>query len=200
MHRHRTAAQSGFTLVELLLVLALGGTVLGVAGAILLANIRSTIALEQNQQALNELARVSAFIELEVGEAVAESSSRPAISRGFIPAPNSCNPSGTEVFTLNLPNPGGISRAIRYFTEPDDPTATLWRCGPPVNNNGSLNYSDSPISFPLGSPITISLSPPLADPGSAESITYTLSSQMPGLNEPRTLPATTVRVRSTLIP
>lgn len=198
MQRQRTATQSGFTLVELLLVLALGGTVLGVAGAILLANIRSTIALEQNQQALNELARVSAFIEMEIGEAVAEES-RPAISRGSNAIANPCNAAGTEEFTLNLPNPGGISRAIRYFTTGSGTTATLWRCGPPVNNNGSLNYTAAPITFPLGSPITISNVQFMPAAGSAESITYTLSSQMPGLNEPRTLPPTTVRVRSTLI-
>jgi len=57
---------SGFTLVELLIVLALGGTVLGVAGTVLLQNIRSSISIEQNQQALNELGRIAAFIELEV--------------------------------------------------------------------------------------------------------------------------------------
>jgi prepilin-type N-terminal cleavage/methylation domain-containing protein len=121
-----TRLASGFTLVELLIVLALGGTVLGVAGTVLLQNIRSSISIEQNQQALNELGRIAAFIELEVSEAA------DAISRGVA---NPCNAAGaTEMFTLSVPISDSTARPIQYYTTGSGADTVLWRCGPPVNN------------------------------------------------------------------
>ena len=158
---------SGITLVELLIVLALGGTVLGVAGTVLLQNIRSSISIEQNQQALNELGRIAAFIELEVSEAI-------AISRGAI---NPCNAAGaTEVFTLSVPISDITARPIQYYTTGSGADMVLWRCGPPVNDNGTLDLGANvtPTAFPLGFQLeAIAEDKDIGERG--ESVRYTLA-------------------------
>jgi prepilin-type N-terminal cleavage/methylation domain-containing protein len=178
-----TRLASGFTLVELLIVLALGGTVLGVAGTVLLQNIRSSITIEQNQQALNELGRIAAFIELEVSEAI-------AISRGVA---NPCNAAGAaEMFTLSVPISEATSRPIQYYTTGSGANTVLWRCGPPVNNNGTLNLGADVTPFPLGFQLeAIAADKDIGERG--ESVSYTLRSTVPGTA--RSL-SPTVRIRS----
>jgi prepilin-type N-terminal cleavage/methylation domain-containing protein len=192
MRRIHPKTPTGFTLVELLIVLALGGTALGVAATVLVRNIRSSINLEQNQQALNELGRIAAFIELEVGEAAAEGATN-AIRTGVA---NPCGATGSpqEAFTLTLPNPGGISRTIQYYTIGSGGNTTLWRCGPPVLNNGTLNYNVNPTAFPLGFNLSINI-PPVTIGPRGEFVRYTLASTEPGLQPPPTL-TSTVRIRS----
>ncbi len=180
---------SGFTLVELLIVLALGGTVLGVAGTVLLQNIRSSISIEQNQQALNELGRIAAFIELEVAEAGATATTN-AIRRGVA---NPCNAAGaTEVFTLSVPISDTTARPIQYYTTGSGADTVLWRCGPPVNNNGTLNLGANvtPTAFPLGFQLAATN---ITVDSRGESVSYTLTSTVPGTA--RSL-SPTVRIRS----
>jgi prepilin-type N-terminal cleavage/methylation domain-containing protein len=189
----RRQLTSGFTLVELLIVAALGSLALGAVASVLVGSIRTSITIEQNQQALNELGRIATFIELEIGEAAPDNANN-AISTG---EPNPCGIAGTEAFTLNLPNPGGISRLIQYYTTGTGQNTILWRCGPPVNNTtnagnnaGSLDYNAALSNFPLGLSVTISG----VEVGTrGESVEYTLESTEPGID--RAL-ASNVRVRS----
>jgi prepilin-type N-terminal cleavage/methylation domain-containing protein len=186
MRRLVPQQHKGFSLVELLIVLALGGTILGVAGTVLLQNIRSSISLERNQQALNELGPIAAFIELEVGEAGVTSAGN-AIRRGVA---NPCNASGAqEAFTLSLPL---TSQLIQYYTTGSDREAVLWRCGPLIENTGRLNLNARPTAFPLGFQLAISN---VTVDARGQSVTYTLASTNPDVSSARTL-TPTVRIRS----
>jgi prepilin-type N-terminal cleavage/methylation domain-containing protein len=188
----RKQIPTGFTLVELLIVAALGSLALGIVALVLVRTIRTSVTIERNQQAFNELGRIATFIELEVGEA-AQDDDNEAIRTGVA---NPCGAAGTEAFTLNLPNPDGTPRLIQYYTTGTGQNTILWRCGPPVNNivnPGSLNYNAALIDFPLGLSIRIS-DVEVGDRG--ESVEYTLESTEPDLQpDPPTLQST-VRVRS----
>jgi prepilin-type N-terminal cleavage/methylation domain-containing protein len=186
----RKQTPTGFTLVELLIVAALGSLALGIVALVLVRTIRTSVTIERNQQALNELGRIATFIELEVGEA-AEDDDNEAIRTG---APNPCGAAGTEAFTLNLPNPDATPsfRTIQYYTTGTGRNATLWRCGPPVQNSGNLNYAASEVAFELGLSVTIT---DVAVGPRGESVEYTLASTEPDLPRAPTLQST-VRVRS----
>lgn len=183
----------GFTLVELLIVAALGSIALGAVATVLVRTIRTSVSIEVNQQALNELGRIASFIELEVGEAAADGAI--AAMRSGIPV--SCNPSpGIAPLTLTLPNPGGPTRFIQYYTTVTGAETTLWRCGPPIETDGTLNYGSNPTTaFPLGFNLTLTVNTNSLLPR-GESVQYTLASTEPGLT--RSL-SPTVRIRSTRV-
>lgn len=189
----RSRSSTGFTLVELLIVAALGSLALATVTFVLVRSIRTSISIELNQQVLNELVRVATFIELEVGEAAADEDNNAAIQLGGSSAVSCDPPSGTPAaFTLTLPDPPNASRTIQYYATGSGGNTILWRCGPPVLNNGTLDYIADPTAFPLGFNLTISN---VSLGAQGNSVTFTIASTEPGLQQERSL-TSTVGIRS----
>jgi len=84
------------------------------------------------------------------------------------------------------------ARPIQYYTTGSGADTVLWRCGPPVNNNGTLNLGANvtPTAFPLGFQLAATN---ITVDSRGESVSYTLTSTVPGTA--RSL-SPTVRIRS----
>jgi prepilin-type N-terminal cleavage/methylation domain-containing protein len=142
--RHR-ARSTGFTLVELLMYLALGSVLAAAAATIVIGNIRTASSLELRQRAVDDFSRLNLFIQSEVSEGE-------RIEYDTTTLPELCG-TGQPLFTIVLPNPLNPPEPpedrireplprIYYFTRNDG--AELWRCGPNFDTNGALVITDGP--------------------------------------------------------
>ncbi len=173
---NRPASGSGFTLVELLIYTALGGVIISAATSAVVSHIRSDISLERNQTMRNDLSRVVLFLSTEVSEA-------DTISYGQT-MPASCNGGTASLFTLNVPNLGFIgttlaSTPIHYYVTGSGTTASLNRCGPPFNPDGSLNYTGLTVNTVVSPNTTLTL----ANTTDTEAITYDLTVRDPSATQ-----------------
>jgi hypothetical protein len=141
-HRRRSRKTcNAFTLSELLVAAALGLIVVAAAGSVLVSHIRTTTVQTVQLRFQNDWARVSNFIETEVGEG--ESLTATSVDP-------SC-PADNLLFTINVPVIVGTERILKnkqisYYQVPIDPDpgdpTELQRCGPPINDNGTLNVDE----------------------------------------------------------
>jgi prepilin-type N-terminal cleavage/methylation domain-containing protein len=160
------AKANGFTLVELMVSLVIGSLVIVAAVVSVVAHIRSSSNLEAAQSINNDLSRITFFLETEVGEGA-------TITYGQSMSPCAA---GNSLFTINVPNSGGTgatlaSTPIHYFVTGSSPTASLNRCGPPINNNGTLNYGGGSTAVVVNTNTTIQL----ANSTDPKAITYNLT-------------------------
>lgn len=124
--------RSGFTLIELLLVAAIGSIVLLGAAFFAVSGVRSTAVLRIAQRYQTGFGRLSHLIETEVSEAT---------TIAYAGAADGCAPDNV-VFSLTIPvlvrdetAAEPIPRTVEYYRLGND----LWRCGPVVNADGTLN-------------------------------------------------------------
>jgi type II secretory pathway pseudopilin PulG len=125
---------SAFTLVELLVAASIGSLIFASAAALITSHIRSTFASGIAQRVRDDSNRVSYFIQTEANEAaLVETGQSLSACTGA---------TGTSIFSLVIPRPDGVAgdtaNVVRshYYVN----NGNLWRCGPSVNRNGSLNY------------------------------------------------------------
>jgi len=135
---HR-AKNGGFTLVEVLVYLALGSVLAAAAATTVISNIRTASSLELRQRAVDDFSRLNLFLHSEVSEGE-------RIEYDTESLPDLCG-TGQPLFTIVLPNPLNPPEPpaervreplprIYYFTRNDG--ADLWRCGPSFDINGAL--------------------------------------------------------------
>lgn len=147
----RALSSLAFTLVELLVTVALGSLVLGATVVVLTTHLRSTASAERAQRVRDAANRLNYFLQVEVGEAASITTNTSITQAACTSAPNS-----RSLFTLNIPLPAGTLAAIsttgnanltttpiHFYVSNND----LIRCGPAINQNGSLDLSGSTISY-----------------------------------------------------
>jgi type II secretory pathway pseudopilin PulG len=165
--RRRTSA-GGFTMVELLIYVALAGGILAMIAGVTVSNIRSTSNLELRLRAVDLWGRISRLIESEIIEAETISSFVVPLPADPLPGstpdstpdplPKECigalDPNDiTPKFSLTIPYLNNNSKIldkvnIYYYQVPYfDPTTKatsveLWRCGPRYQATGQLDYAD----------------------------------------------------------
>lgn len=128
---------SGFTLIELLVTTGLGAIILAAAAALITSHIRSTTAAEIAQRVRDDANRLSYFIQTEANEAALVRTAQ------SIDACTGVAGSGSSVFSLVIPRPDGAAGSAanvvlsHYYLS----GGSLWRCGPSINRNGSLDYA-----------------------------------------------------------
>ena len=129
------AEAAGLTLVEVLIALALSGVVLSVAGSVIVQHMRLVRSMEIAQRQRDNAARLDYLIRIEAGE---------ASEILYSQSTTGCTLGGSSVFTFVVPrNTGGYqvpgnNSLIHYY---NSSSGDVRRCGPPVNDNGTLNHA-----------------------------------------------------------
>ncbi len=154
--------EAGFTLVELLVALAITGIVVGLTGSGLYALMKADRRSQIETTYRLELDRSLAFIndEIKMSQQITVDSNFANINTiGFNPASGS---SRVQPILILKPAPNsGLTKSIVYYLA-DPPNSSVWlgprviyRWGPTLMQNG--NYSDGNgndlTSLPLGSPV-----------------------------------------------
>jgi prepilin-type N-terminal cleavage/methylation domain-containing protein len=120
------ARRSGFTLVELLITLMIGGVILALAAQVIGSHIRTTSRQEALQRLRDHWGRVNHLITTEAmeGSVIRRDQAMPG-----------CTGGGTAILTIQLPD--AQQSAIHYYQHQG--TTDLWRCGPEIQLNGRLD-------------------------------------------------------------
>ena len=130
----------GFSLVELLLASALGVIVIGGLGAtLLLSEIRLQRNFEDNKNLKDSVDRVSALMQREISFA----------SNIELPGSQTCggNSISSPIVIIGPRNLWSITYGVPSTNPvPGWRATTLVRCGPPYNQDGSLNLSSTVTS------------------------------------------------------
>jgi prepilin-type N-terminal cleavage/methylation domain-containing protein len=161
-YRARLQNQAGFTLVELLVALAITGLVIGLTGSGLYALMKADRRSQIETTDRLELERSLAFMtdEIKTSQQIVTDSTFAATNTiGFNPASGS---SRIQPILILYPAPtSGLIKPIVYYLA-DPPNSSVWlgprviyRWGPTLLQNG--NYSDGNgndlTGLPLGSPV-----------------------------------------------
>jgi prepilin-type N-terminal cleavage/methylation domain-containing protein len=161
-YRDRRLNETGFTLVELLVALAITGIVIGLTGSGLYALMKADRRSQIETTARLELERSLAFMtdEIKMSQQIVTDNTFAATNTiGFNPASGS---SRIQPILILYPAPtSGLTKPIVYYLA-DPPNSSVWlgprviyRWGPTLLQNG--NYSDGNgndlTGLPIGSPV-----------------------------------------------
>jgi len=170
--RQRAQRKSGFTLLEALLVLVIGGLVMAAAGSVISAVLRSQRAQLLVQQRRSDWSRFTTFLSHEVGEGSAVSVTPPA-----------SNPCATSMdsflFSIAVPiatNTGApVDRQVHYYTTGTGTNTTVFRCGPGIETSGRLQSAGTTTARLIAGI-------PLAAAVDANNVIVTLTPSISGAN------------------
>jgi len=185
----------GFSLIELLVGLVMGGFLMAAAASTVVSQIRSGNRMEIAQSLRNDMGRLSSFLESEIGEGDWIFYNEP------ITGASACTGvSGNSLFALRVPNLGatGTNLAwtlIHYYQSGSGATATLNRCGPPINANGSLNFAGTRIATPVSPNTTLTL----ANTTDTKAVNYSLTIRDANAANPMTRAGLSTKTRVSLI-
>jgi Tfp pilus assembly protein PilV len=190
-HR-RQASAAGFSLVELLIYVALAGGVLAMITGVTVSNIRSTSNIELRLRTADLWGRISSLIESEISEADGIKYNETLPSACVASVANSPTVSS---FSLQIPHLNSTSStsgalphvSIHYYQVPDPnpPTDTpakdndLWRCGPGYTASGQLNYTGPVGASILGKRTTICTTCDLTRKSDERSLSFMISMSTP---------------------
>lgn len=124
------ARRTGFTLVELLITVLIGGMLLAMAAQVITTHIRITSRQEALQRLRDHWGRVNHLINTEALEGS-------VIERNQ--TMENCTGGGSSILTIRLSDPN--QTPIHYYQHAS--TDDLWRCGPEVQMSGHLNLSNT---------------------------------------------------------
>lgn len=122
----------GFTLMELLVTVAAGLSIMAVLAPVIVSDIRSSLMNERFQRAQQEFLRLSSFIDTEVSEG-----SR--LQYGV--ATTGCDDEVSSSVTITIPYGFDTSTllpipvVVHYYVS----GGALYRCGPPILATGALD-------------------------------------------------------------
>lgn len=134
--------RNGFTLVELLLAVAIGGFVMVGATQLIISQTKSSVNAELAQRVRNDANRINYLINTEASEAV-------TVGTTSIPSQCAAPAGSTARFNLNIPFPTGAATyvgttsptnfvSVYYYTTTSGSNTDLRRCGPGIDANGKL--------------------------------------------------------------
>jgi prepilin-type N-terminal cleavage/methylation domain-containing protein len=151
---------AGFTLVELLVTLVLGGMLMGLASSVITSHLRTTQKQSELQRMRDHWGRINFFLETEIREGQ---------SLGTEQGEGICADK-SRVLTITVPNPAapGSPGRILYYNNGVD----LWRCGPSVNRDGTLDFANQTDGILVEN---ASLSLPSGFTGPTDTTTYTVT-------------------------
>ncbi len=142
---------SGFTLIELVLALAMATTFLGLVGSGLVIVMKQDRASAADRFSRYELQRSLNFIGNEVQMAQLVNPCPPDFNGASTPATGSTNP--YPVLSLTMPIESGLTEPIIYYVAAP-PTNSPWsgplviyRWGPTLNLNGTYSKGSSAASY-----------------------------------------------------
>ncbi|MCP9835570.1 MULTISPECIES: prepilin-type N-terminal cleavage/methylation domain-containing protein [unclassified Cyanobium] len=154
LHRPHVAA-AGFTLVELLVGVVLGGIALASIASVAVSHIRTTSRVTWNTQVQRDIAKINSFLAVESREACAFSAGAAAPANWAtspMPTPSPCTTACTtgaaNEVRLLVPFNTGVNaaptpRVIRFYTAVNGTTGLteLRRDGPAITATGQLNQT-----------------------------------------------------------
>ena len=157
----RPRPNAGFTLLELLITLALGGMVMGLASSVITSHLRTTQKQSELQRMRDHWGRINFFLETEIREGQ---------SLGTENGVGICADKAGRVLTVTVPHPAaaGSTGLIVYYNKDAD----LWRCGPAVQRNGTLDFSNQADGILVEN---ATLAVPTGFTGPTDSVTYTVT-------------------------
>ncbi len=150
----RCRRAGGFTLLELLVSVGIGTLVIGAVATTVGAHIRSGLNTEMNQVLSNDMNRLIYFLETEISEGQSISFGQPISGCAGV--------SGNALFSILVPDRAGTgvtlpTTTIDYYLTGSGATASLNRCGPPINADGRLDFAAARIAAPVSSNTTLTL-------------------------------------------
>lgn len=191
LRRHPSLKQivSGFTLIELMVSVVITTVLLAGAAVALTQHVRTSKDVEFIQSMRNDLKRLTFLLETEVKEGSAIQTAQAV----------SCATGTNSLFTITVPQLGTTgtnltNSFIHYYATGTGNTATLMRCGPPINNNGTLNFSGTSAAATVSSNTTLTVSS-----ASTKAVTYDITLRDPAAIKSVTRSMITNRVGNTLI-
>jgi type II secretory pathway pseudopilin PulG len=144
-------SSSGFTLIELVLALAMATMFLGLVGSGLVIVTKQDRASAADRSSRYELQRALGFIGNEVQMAQSVNPCPPDFNVASTPASGSTNP--YPVLSLTMPIESGLTEPVIYYVAAP-PTNSPWsgplviyRWGPTLNLNGSYSRGSSVASY-----------------------------------------------------
>ena len=156
--RHNaTPGPDGFSLTELLMVVAIGSVLMLGTATMLISHIQSSAKMEGSMRLQEAWSRIQFLLDQEIQEARIESGS---------PSRVACTS-----LSLKIPNPtsGGSDGTITYSRSADN---TLKRTGPAVNADGTLDFANQAADQVVMQGVT-SFCPTITD----GRVTYTMALQ-----------------------
>ncbi len=155
-HRLR-ARTTGYTMLELLIVVVVGGLVVTAISTVITSQVRLTRNQLLAQQRRTDWSRFTYFLANEVGEGREVSTSTTAAAL----TADGCPADGALLFSVRVPiaTDAGApeERNVHYYTTGTGTNTALFRCGPPILDTGRLNSTTTtftPARLLAGIPIT----------------------------------------------
>lgn len=139
-HRLR-ARTTGYTMLELLIVVVVGGLVVTAISTVITSQVRLTRNQLLAQQRRTDWSRFTYFLANEVGEGrlVRTNATAAELSADGCTLPSG----GNALFTIRVPiatDAGApVERNVHFYTTGTGTTTALFRCGPPILTTGRLN-------------------------------------------------------------
>lgn len=144
--KNHLTTENGFSLVEVILAVAVSGMIVIIAGEALLSHVRTSVKMEGLERQRSDWTRTTFFIDAEVSlsQEVLTGSALTSLA-----LPSSC----TEMSTSNLlfalrvrPDLPLVFYSIEDSRTPWLPPKSIYRCGPEIDTSGSYsstNYGSS---------------------------------------------------------
>jgi hypothetical protein len=131
--------QNGWTLVELLLAIAMSGAIAIIAGEAMLGHVRTSIRMEGLERQRSDWTRTTFFIDAEVSlsQEVLTGTDLQGLS-----LPSSCSNMSTAnlKFAIRIrPDLPLVFYGLENSRPPWLPLKSLYRCGPQINESGSYS-------------------------------------------------------------
>jgi prepilin-type N-terminal cleavage/methylation domain-containing protein len=155
-HHART---HGFTLLELLIVLMLGGMIMTAITTVITSQLRLGRTQLLAQQRRSDWSRFTTFLANEVGEGHRVRTDTPP---GTLNAANCPLPAGgVLLFSVTVPiatdDGAPVERNVHYYTTGNGENTILFRCGPLIRDNGRLDVIErlfTPARLLAGIPLS----------------------------------------------
>lgn len=153
----KPSSRRGFTLLELLIAVVLGSAVLSSVITVITGHVRGTRTQELAQRTRDDATRLNYLIQTEASEAFTTTPG--AVISNCAAAANG----QTSLFGLTIPRPTAQFddvnnvAVIYYYSATNAGSTDLKRCGPPIRQNGSLDFGASPVDGIVSANTTLSL-------------------------------------------
>jgi prepilin-type N-terminal cleavage/methylation domain-containing protein len=161
---HHHARTHGFTLLELLIVLTLGGLMMTAITTVITSELRLGRTLLLTQQRRSDWSRFTNFLANEVGEGRRVRTNTPPAT---LTADGCSLPTGGALlFSVTIPiatNQGlPVERNVHYYTTGTGTNTVLFRCGPDIEQTGRLDRTRRvfiPARLLSGIPLSAAIDP-----------------------------------------